>query len=709
MGVHVDPVVNGESVMSGIQTQKEGKDMSGVGGLGQLLPNGLTVPSGKGLAGSGGQMKNGSGGMNGTQTGAALANGHRNGSVGPLNSSLDTSKDDSFTDIDVESVDKETGGSSTSSGATPSLDRPPLNNVTTNVNNGGSASASQNGSLTAGSNGTAAPGQSAVPPTTAAAALINSEKEEVDAKDWTPYFLGEMPLAQWLLAVKKYVVTPLLRHPRSMAFRKPVDAKALGIFPIYNQVITRPMDLGTVKEKVDKKLYNAKAVVLQDIDLVWNNALKFNPSGHEVHEAAAFLQKHTLGHCLKAMVVNQGSLTTVGSVPTTPLSRQTSVREARKKVPGLPGEYDDLKPQHLEQKYVSNLSAPLKACDGILRSLMLQAQHWDFVEPFMKATRPGAMSFGVIQERMRSCHYTTSREFANDVRRIITETYRYAENPEEDFKSQKASKLQREFERQFAVSVSSFSDEEEAQAARAWAVQADPFIQKLVSAQQLVASMNGSVDRLVSDYEVIKVAFKARKAAERLQSTSRKPRASPVKKQRPSTASKDSTAPPGARKRPPTDSPAKKPAAKRQKQNPSSASKVPKQQPPYQHPVQQPQHQSALNKVSNKPSAEQIGAWIGMLEDSKQENLLEILRSNGEKIEVDDDGSVELSLETWSQKTLDEVELFLRREIPSENSSSHNQQQHQQQQHNTSKGDSSSSDSSSSDSSSSSESSDDDE
>ena len=77
MGVHVDPVVNGESVMSGIQTQKEGKDMSGVGGLGQLLPNGLTVPAGKGIAGSGGQMKNGSGGMNGTQTGAALANGHR--------------------------------------------------------------------------------------------------------------------------------------------------------------------------------------------------------------------------------------------------------------------------------------------------------------------------------------------------------------------------------------------------------------------------------------------------------------------------------------------------------------------------------------------------------------------------------------------------------------------------------------------------------
>ena len=95
-----------------------------------------------------------------------------------------------------------------------------------------------------------------------------------------------------------------------------------------------------------------------------------------------------------------------------------------------------------------------------------------------------------------------------------------------------------------------------------------------------------------------------------------------------------------------------------------------------------------------------------MLDDSKQENLLEILRSNGENIEVDADGSVELSLENWSQKTLDEVELFLRREIPSEHS-----QQQQQTKHNSSKGgaDSSSSDSSSSDSeSSSSESSDED-
>lgn len=668
-----------------------------------LLPNGLTVPASQPHQ----RLKNGQAGgppdLNGNANqpqASPIANGHRNGG---FNSSLDTSKDDSFTDIDVESVDnpKELSGGTS--------ERPPLNNVTTNVNNKssngvGNGKSIDNGHPAGSANVAGAPQGASAVPQTAAAALINSAEKEEDAKDWSPYFLGDMPLATWLLAVKKYVLTPLIRHPRSLAFRKPVDAKALGIFPIYNQVITRPMDLGTVKDKVEKKLYNSKAVVLNDVDLVWNNALRFNPTGHEVHEAAAFLQKHTLGHCLKAMVASGGSLTsaTAAAAPQHTPVRATGIREARKKAPlGLPGEYDDLKPQHLEQKYAANLSPPLKACDGILRSLMLSRPHWEFVEPFMKTARPGGMCFGVIQDRMRSYHYTLSTEFANDVRRIVTETYRHAVNPEEDFKCKQAGKLLVEFERQFAANV---KNDDEAAQTRAWAIQADPFIQKLVSAQDLIVSMNTGVDRLVQDYEVLKVVIKARKEADRKGAPKR--RRAPEQAATPAAAS--ASAP---RKRAPSGSPAKKPAAKRAKTSPTSRAPKQQQQQKQQKPKQQQQpqyHQSALNAVSKKPTPEQIGAWIGMLEDSKQENLLEILRTNGENIEVDADGSVELSLETWSQKTLDEVELFLRREIPSEQSQ---QQQKQQQEHNSSKaGDSSSSDSSSSDSeSSSSDSSDEDE
>merc|ERR1719320_517820 len=103
-------------------------------------------------------------------------------------------------------------------------------------------------------------------------------------------------------------------------------------------------------------------------------------------------------------------------------------------------------------------------------------------------------------------------EFANDVRRIITETYKHAPDPEDDFKCTQAGKLLVEFERQFAANV---KNDDEAAQTRAWAIQNDPFIQKLVKAQDLIVSMNAGVDRLVQDYEVLKIVIKARKAADK--------------------------------------------------------------------------------------------------------------------------------------------------------------------------------------------------
>ena len=512
----------------------------------------------------------------------------RNGDPEGLNG-LDSSRD-SIT-VDVES----TGEGKTSMSAADEL-RTPLNNVT-NTPTGGI-------------------------------------KVEDVAADWSEYFLGDMPLHQWLLAVKKYVLAPLIRHPRSLAFRKPVDPVALGIYPIYNQIITRPMDLGTIKTKVDKKLYNSKDGVLNDINLVWNNAIKFNPIGHVVHEAALFLQKHTRDHCLKSMVTNDGHLGTPpngakkpsdSSFPT-PM-RPAGLREVRKKAPlGLPGEYDDLKPQHLEQKYASKLSEPLKACDGILRNLMLQSQHKDYVEPFMKPQQSGAMCFGLIKDRLRSYHYTTSLEFANDMRRIVTETYRAANDPETDFRSSKARKLQTEFERQYAL-VNTYNEGSFDEACKAWA-QNDPHIAKLVDAKNLVNRIQSEVSLLVKDYEDIKESIKSHKREMRQQRCAKSSAtATPTKR-------KNATSP-------------NKPPAKRQK-----TERKPKES------------QSAVNELSKKPTAEQLGEWISMLDDDRQESLLEILRRNGEKIEVGADGSVELSLEVWTQKTLDDVELFLRRQIP---------------------------------------------
>ena len=43
-------------------------------------------------------------------------------------------------------------------------------------------------------------------------------------------------LREWLKHFRALILAPLFRNTKSAAFRKPVDAVALGIYPIYFQV-----------------------------------------------------------------------------------------------------------------------------------------------------------------------------------------------------------------------------------------------------------------------------------------------------------------------------------------------------------------------------------------------------------------------------------------------------------------------------------------
>ena len=96
-----------------------------------------------------------------------------------------------------------------------------------------------------------------------------------------------------------FILDDVFRHPRSLSFRKPVNPHALGIFPVYNQIVKHPMDLGTIKSRIDAGLYTNKDDLIADIQLVWNNAKKFNPNGRKVYdrkvyEAAEYLEIFSL-------------------------------------------------------------------------------------------------------------------------------------------------------------------------------------------------------------------------------------------------------------------------------------------------------------------------------------------------------------------------------------------------------------------------------
>ncbi|XP_040180012.1 bromodomain-containing protein 3 isoform X3 [Rana temporaria] len=72
-------------------------------------------------------------------------------------------------------------------------------------------------------------------------------------------------------------------------FYKPVDAEALELHD-YHDIIKHPMDLSSVKKKMDAREYQDAQAFAADIRLMFSNCYKYNPPDHEVVAMARKLQ-----------------------------------------------------------------------------------------------------------------------------------------------------------------------------------------------------------------------------------------------------------------------------------------------------------------------------------------------------------------------------------------------------------------------------------
>ena len=77
-------------------------------------------------------------------------------------------------------------------------------------------------------------------------------------------------------------------------FYKPVDVAALGLRD-YSDIIKHPMDLGTIKEKMDNREYNTAREFEQDVRLVFTNCYRYNPAEHDVVKMARQVQVTIFG------------------------------------------------------------------------------------------------------------------------------------------------------------------------------------------------------------------------------------------------------------------------------------------------------------------------------------------------------------------------------------------------------------------------------
>lgn len=82
----------------------------------------------------------------------------------------------------------------------------------------------------------------------------------------------------------------LMKHKFGWVFNVPVDAKRLGLHD-YRKIITNPMDLGTVKMRLNKNWYKSPREFAEDVRLTFNNAIAYNPKGEDVYLMAEQLSK----------------------------------------------------------------------------------------------------------------------------------------------------------------------------------------------------------------------------------------------------------------------------------------------------------------------------------------------------------------------------------------------------------------------------------
>ncbi|XP_017543594.1 bromodomain-containing protein 3-like isoform X2 [Pygocentrus nattereri] len=73
-------------------------------------------------------------------------------------------------------------------------------------------------------------------------------------------------------------------------FYRPVDTKALGLHD-YHEIIKHPMDLSTIKVKLDSCQYPNAQAFAADVRLMFSNCYKYNPPDHDVVAMARKLQE----------------------------------------------------------------------------------------------------------------------------------------------------------------------------------------------------------------------------------------------------------------------------------------------------------------------------------------------------------------------------------------------------------------------------------
>eukprot|EP00462_Mataza_sp_D1_P022360 CAMPEP_0175141842 /NCGR_PEP_ID=MMETSP0087-20121206/12379_1 /TAXON_ID=136419 /ORGANISM="Unknown Unknown, Strain D1" /LENGTH=206 /DNA_ID=CAMNT_0016425401 /DNA_START=58 /DNA_END=678 /DNA_ORIENTATION=- len=108
-------------------------------------------------------------------------------------------------------------------------------------------------------------------------------------------------------------LTFISSKPEVEAFLEPVDWEAYELYD-YPKVIKHPMDLGTVKQKLDEGSYSNVEQFTKDVDLVWDNAMTYNRSDSDIY-ACAEKHKKMFHKKMESLLKGEGKKASKKSTP----------------------------------------------------------------------------------------------------------------------------------------------------------------------------------------------------------------------------------------------------------------------------------------------------------------------------------------------------------------------------------------------------------
>ncbi|KAF7216830.1 bromodomain-containing protein 3 isoform X1 [Nothobranchius furzeri] len=261
--------------------------------------------------------------------------------------------------------------------------------------------------------------------------------------------------------MQNVVVKALWRHHYAWPFHNPVDAAALNL-PDYHKVITSPMDMGTIKKRLENNYYWSASECMQDFNTMFTNCYIYNKPTDDIVLMALALEKIFLQRVAQMPPKEKE----VCPHAAKGRGRKSSTAENRKRRESAEqminhaksdGQEKDLQQQETAQ---GGWSDQLKYCNDILKD-MLSKKHSAYAWPFYLPVDAEAlgihdyhdiikypMDLSTVKKKMDDGEYKDSQQFAADVRLIFSNCYKY--NPSHHFVVEMARKLQGVFEQKFA-------------------------------------------------------------------------------------------------------------------------------------------------------------------------------------------------------------------------------------------------------------------